>query len=86
MKWEECAKENFEKMIEKTPAPLRGLAREKVGVRAESFAAENGREAVTEKDMVDAFFKETPGGFHGPLTVDMEAIGLDYEQYGHARP
>ncbi len=85
MNWENTAAEKFNRMIEKIPVALRGIAKEKVSKRAESLAAEANHSAVNERDMVDAFFKETPGGFHGPMKVDMEALGIDYTQYGYEK-
>lgn len=61
------------------------MAQEKVSKKAEAIVAEEGRAQVTEKDLVDAFFIETPFGFHGPMKTDMEALGIDYAKYGHAR-
>lgn len=83
--WEKNTKITFEQMIEKTPVFIRDLARDKVSKRAERIVSEQNRTEIVEKDMVDAFFLETPGGFHGPLKVDMEAIGLDYQKYGYER-
>jgi len=54
-------------------------------LKAEAIVTREGRSQVTEKDLVDAFFAETPFGFHGPMKTDMDALGIDYTQYGHAR-
>ena len=83
MTWDDNTRKMFNQLIEKTPVFIREMVKEKVSARAEAFAKENGKAQISEKDMVDAFFKETPGGFWGPLTIDMEEIGLNYEQYGH---
>ena len=81
--WEKNAQEKFNQLIEKVPAFLRDLARDKVSKRAESLVVKENRSEVTEKDMVNAFFKETPFGFHGPMKTDMQAIGIDYTKYGY---
>ena len=83
MAWEKGAQEKFEFMIEKIPAVLRGIAQKKVSQKAEKLALENNRREVQEKDMIDAFFSETPFGFHGPMKTDMESLNIDYTQYGH---
>jgi hypothetical protein len=83
--WEPSTKAEFEQMIAKVPVFIREMARDKVSKRAEVLAREAGRSEIIEKDMVDAFFKETPGGFWGPLQVDMEVLGLDYTKYGYER-
>ena len=83
MAWGKNTKEKFDQMIEKIPAVLRGIAQRKVSQKAEKFALENNHPEVQEKDMIDAFFSETPFGFHGPMKVDMESINLDYTKYGY---
>ena len=83
--WDKATEEKFKQMIAKIPFALRGIAQEKVSQRAESIVRRDNRLEVTEKDMVDAFFKETPGGFHGPMKTDMEALGIDYTKYGYER-
>lgn len=85
MNWDRTTKEKFEQMLGRVPVFLKGIAQEKVGKRAQALAAAAGRAEVTEKDLVDAFFAETPFGFHGPMKTDMEALGIDYTQYGHPR-
>lgn len=81
--WEKSAWEKYGRMIAKIPVFLRPIAEEKVGHTAEKNARENHRDKVNEKDMVDAFFSETPFGFHGPMKTDMQDLGIDYRQYGH---
>jgi hypothetical protein len=83
--WEEQTRENFEKLIGKVPAVMRGFARDKVSKKIDELLKKSGGGVVTEKIMVDAFFEATPFGFHGPMKTDMETIGLDYTKYGHQR-
>jgi hypothetical protein len=83
MNWDVTAKENFEAILAKIPAFLRSIAQKKVSQKAESLASQENRLEVSPKDVVDAFFMETPFGFHGPMKMDMEALGIDYEKYGH---
>ncbi len=83
--WEKDTEKKFGQLLEKIPVFLRNMAQEKVTKKAEAIVARDGRSQVIEKDMVDAFFSETPFGFHGPMKTDMEALGIDYTKYGHAR-
>ena len=83
MNWEKEAHNKFKLLIEKVPVFLRTIAEEKVSKKAAVFAQNNNRNEITEKDMVDAFFAETPFGFHGPMKTDMESVGVDYKKYGH---
>ena len=81
--WNKDANEKFKLLIAKVPVFLRGIAEEKVSKSAQNLAQKENRAEVTEKDLVDAFLKETPFGFHGPMKSDMEALGIDYKKYGY---
>ena len=81
--WDKNAEEKFNQLIEKIPVFLRETARDKVAKRAAKITAAENRSVISEKDMVDAFFAETPFGFHGPMKTDMETLGIDYVKYGH---
>ena len=83
--WDKTTEEKFKQLIEKVPVFLRDLAREKVSKRAESMARQENRTEITEKDLIDAFFKETPFGFHGPMKTDMTTVGIDYMKYGYEK-
>lgn len=83
--WEKTAEEKFNLLIGKIPVFLRGIAQDKVSKKALNLVTQSGRTEVTEKDLVDAFFSETPFGFHGPLKCDMEEFGIDYQKYGYER-
>ena len=85
MNWEKNTEEKFNQLIAKVPVFLRDLARKKVSQKAENLAQAKGQTEVLEKDMVDAFFIETPFGFHGPMKCDMDALGVDYMKYGYDR-
>jgi len=81
--WDDHTQQQFKQLIDKIPVFLRSIAKEKVSKRAETIVRDDNRTMISEKDMVDAFFIETPFGFHGPLKTDMEEIQIDYAKYGH---
>ena len=81
--WEPATREKFDKIIGGIPDMIRGIAETRVSKKAESIVRSDNRSVINEKDMVDAFFAETPFGFHGPMKTDMEALGVDYQKYGH---
>ena len=85
MDWEKNAEQNFKNILGKIPAPLRPIAERKVGVKAGALAQAAGRNEIIEKDLVDAFFAETPFGFHGPLKTDFKEFGIDHTKYGHPK-
>lgn len=83
--WDKTTEEKFKQLIEKIPIFIREMARDNVSKKAESLVRNENRCEITEKDMVDAFFAETPFGFHGPMKCDMEELGVDYTKYGYER-
>lgn len=85
MNWDKATEATFKQLIEKIPIFLRAMAEEKVSKKAESLAGKENHQEVTEKDMVDAFFAETPFGFQGPMKTDMQDAGIDYKKYGYGK-
>lgn len=85
IKWEKETEEKFNKIIGGIPDMIRGIAETRVSKKAENIVRSENRIEITEKDMVDAFFAETPFGFHGPMKTDMEKLGIDYTKYGHKK-
>jgi len=86
IQWDGNTKEKFNQMINtKIPVFLRAIAQVKVSQKAESLAKNDNRSVVSEKDLVDALFIETPFGFHGPMKTDMKDLGIDYTQYGYEK-
>ncbi|MBF0489804.1 MAG: DUF2621 family protein [Candidatus Omnitrophica bacterium] len=83
--WDEATHQKFKKLLDRIPVFLRGVALEKVSQKAQEIAQKEAHIEITEKDMVDAFFLETPFGFHGPLKTDMLSLGIDYTKYGYAK-
>jgi len=85
IKWDEDTKIKFKKLIERIPVFMRPIAENKVIKKAQELANKQKRTVMNEKDLVDAFFSETPGGFYGPMKVDMEELDIDYTKYGYER-
>ena len=83
--WEISTRKQFDQLLEKIPLVLRSIAEKKISQNIDRILKEDHRSVVNEKDIVDAFFAETPFGFHGPMKSDMTTIGLDYTQYGYPK-
>ena len=83
--WDKTTEEKFLQMIGKIPIFLRGIAKEKVSKKAESIVGKENRTEVCEKDMVDAFFAETPAGFVPAMKSGMQELGIDYTKYGYEK-
>ena len=81
--WEKIAQEQFNKLLEQIPDLVRGIAETRVSKKAESIVREAGRLIISEKDMIDAFFAETPPAFMGAMKNGMQELGIDYTKYGH---
>jgi hypothetical protein len=85
MNWDKETEGKFKLMLGKMPIFLRGIAEKKSFDKAESLAKAAGRVEMTEKDMVDAFFSETPFGFQGMMKNDLAEFGIDYTKYGYSK-
>ncbi len=83
--WDSDTQKKFDQMIAKVPIFLRDLAKKKVFQKALDLTQKDGRSIVCEKDLVDAFFAETPFGFHGPMKNDMNDLKIDYLKYGYTK-
>ena len=83
IRWDKPTEEKFQKILEQIPDLIRGIAETRVNKKAESIVRQDKRGVIMEKDMVDAFFAETPKGFMGPMKSGMEELGIDYKQYGY---
>jgi len=83
--WDLDTQKKFDQMIAKIPIFLRDIAQKKVFQKALDLTQKDGRRVVSEKDLVDAFFAETPFGFHGPMKNDMNDLKIDYLKYGYSK-
>jgi hypothetical protein len=83
--WDLATQKKFDQMIAKIPIFLQDIAQKKVFQKAVDFTQKDGRRIVSEKDLVDAFFSETPFGFHGPMKNDMNDLKIDYLKYGYSK-
>ena len=83
--WDLATQKKFDQMIAKIPIFLRDIAQKKVFQKAVDFTQKDERRIVSEKDLVDAFFAETPFGFHGPMKNDMNDLNIDYLKYGYSK-
>lgn len=81
--WDQATEEKFKQLIAKMPIFVRDTAKREITRKAESLVAKDNRRVITEKDMVDAFFAETPFGFQGMMKNDLSLFGIDYIKYGY---
>jgi len=81
--WNQGTEAQFLKILEQIPDLIRGIAETRVSKKAESIVRGENRWVISEKDMVDAFFAETPPAFMGAMKSSMQELGIDYKKYGH---
>ena len=81
--WDKATEEKLFRILEDIPDMIRGIAEARVCRKAEDIVRADRRQVINEKDMVDAFFAETPGGFMPVMKNSMKAAGIDYTRYGH---
>ena len=80
--WDKPSEEKFQKILEQIPDLIRGIAETRVSKKAENIVREENRWVITEKDMVTAFFAETPPAFLSAMKKSMQELGIDYTKYG----
>ncbi|MBU1997660.1 MAG: DUF2621 family protein, partial [Candidatus Omnitrophica bacterium] len=80
--WDEVTEQHFQKILLEIPDLIRGIAELRVSKKAENIVRDEERNVIVEKDMVDAFFAETPGGFIPAMKKSMEELNIDYTKYG----
>ena len=83
--WDKDTEEKFKLLIAKMPVFLQYTAKKALTQKTESLVRKENRAEITEKDMVDAFFAETPFGFQGMMKNDLNAMGIDYTKYGYTK-
>jgi len=83
--WDKETEDKFRLLIAKMPVFMRPVAQKAIIEKAQKLVIKDNRDTVSEKDMVDAFFLETPFGFQGLMKNDLLSVGIDYTKYGHAK-
>jgi hypothetical protein len=81
--WDKPTEEKFQKILEQIPDMVRGIAEVRIVKKAESILREQNRSIIGEKDMIDAFFAETPAVFKDAMKEGMDQLGIDYLKYGY---
>ncbi len=83
--WDKEINSKFKQLIEKMPIFMRPIAEKAILDKVEKILIKESRKIATEKDMVDAFFAETPFGFQGMMKNDLLSVGIDYTKYGYPK-
>ncbi len=81
--WDKTTREKFDKILEQIPDLVRGIAQIRITKKAEGLIREQNRSEITAKEMIDAFFAETPPAFFNAMKEGMKEVGIDYVKYGH---
>ncbi|MCF7877534.1 MAG: DUF2621 family protein [Candidatus Omnitrophica bacterium] len=81
IKWQDSAKDKFNKVIQSLPQFHRTIAERLVHQKAEEIAALRNSTLVEEKDLVKAFFQEVPPAFCEMMKRLFEHLNIDYSKY-----
>lgn len=81
--WDKETRAKFDKILEQIPDLVRGIAEVRLIKKIEAIMKERNLAELGEKDMVDAFFAETPPAFFGMMKEGMKEVGIDYTKYGY---
>jgi len=81
--WDKPTEEKFLTILKQIPDMVRGIAETRINKKAEAIVRENSRAVIEEKDMVAAFFAETPAAFRGAMKQSMVDLKIDFKGYGY---
>ena len=81
--WNEAAEELLNSILARTPRPEREAAQERLAEAAEELAEDEGKIRVGVETLIAAWVQTTPKGLRAEIPQQMEAFGLDPEEYGH---
>ncbi len=79
--WNRQVKEVFDGVIQKIPEMFRDIACKMVKEKAEHNARQRQSPWVKEEDMVRAFLNETPAAFQDEMIADLQARGININDY-----
>jgi len=79
--WNAGVQAKFKQALEKMPVFQRGMAEKMITKKAFELAKEANAFEVSEKELVCAFFAETPGPFKGIMKNMLKEINIDYTKY-----
>ena len=80
--WDKPTEEKFLVILKQIPDMIRGIAETRVNNKAQSIVRAQNRAVIEERDMVEAFFAETPPAFKGAMVKSMQELGIDHKSYG----
>lgn len=82
MNWEPNTQVKFKAMIAKIPVFHRAITEATVTKRAQEVAGQRNSQAITEGDVIAAFFSDVPSPFYSMMIRLLEQSGFDYKKYG----
>lgn len=80
--WDKQTEGHFQTILKQIPDMVRGIAETRINKKAEAIVKADNRLVISEKDMVLAFFAETPAAFKKAMVNSMNELNINYKQYG----
>lgn len=81
IQWQEGVEAKFKEIVAHLPLFHRRIAEKLVGERAVMIAREKNLSLITEREVVEAFFKEVPPAFRGLMKKLLTEAHIDYKKY-----
>lgn len=81
IKWDDTAKNNFDKVITNLPQFHRSIANIIVKEKAEKLANERNAQSVEDQDLIKAFFIEVPPAFKEMMKRLLTQQNINYSEY-----
>jgi hypothetical protein len=84
--WADAADDVYRRIVSRVPDAQRSLVEAPLRRGSESRAGRRAPTAVTEADVIVAFFDVTPEAFHSQVIANLTSLGIDYRPYLGASP
>lgn len=81
VEWDKAVEQKFAAAVSKMPFFYRGITQKLVRAKSESLAQQQNSGYVSEQELVNAFFEETPAAFKEAMKGVLNAAEIDYKKY-----
>ena len=83
MNWNDAAEDFLNQVLAQTPRPVREATEAELRGAAEAMAENEGKNRVGVETVIAAWVRNTPETLKSDLPRQMEAFGLDPDEYAH---
>jgi hypothetical protein len=81
MNWNDASEDLLNKILSRTPRPVRDAAEQQLRATSEQIAEDEGKNRVGVETVIAAWVQTTPEALRSELQQQMESLGLDPADY-----